>query len=135
MKKIKQFLNQWVLFEILDTETKGVYEIHAGVSKDGQEVELSLEAFDIFFVESNKFTRKHIEYGFKSIYELKMAAITALYFIALLKAQEIVAQHIVNSFRNESSSKEINLKSHIYEGQATGDPIKWSIFMDIRNIK
>ncbi len=135
MKKIKQFLNQWVLFDILDTNTKGIYEIHAGISKNGKEVDLSLEAFDQFFYDSKKFTRNYAEYGFKSEDELKMAAITALYFTALDKGGKIVSQHLVNSFRNDCTLQEVNLKSHIYEGPATDNPTKWSIFMDIRGLK
>ena len=41
MKKIKDFLEQWIKFEIYDTEEEGIYQIYAGVSKDGIKADLS----------------------------------------------------------------------------------------------
>ena len=49
MKKIKDFLEQWIKFEIYDTEEEGIYQIYAGVSKDGVKADLTPHRFNLYF--------------------------------------------------------------------------------------
>jgi len=134
MEILKTFLDQCVMFEIFETEVKGLYELNAGLTKNGKEVDLSADAFDDYFEDSDHFADNYVDYSFKSIEEFKMAAISSLYFIALINAQKILIQYIITRYRNTCPIAKINPKSHIYEGPATDNPKKWSIFIDVRDL-
>ncbi len=134
MKMIKVYLNQLVLFEIFETEMEGIYETNAGTSKNGKEVDLSIEGFNNLLGGSKILTKDFEDYGFNSMDGLKMGAISAMYYIALNNAEELIAQHLLNSFRNNCSLNIMNPKSYIYEGPATDNSNRWSIFMNVNDI-
>lgn len=137
MEMTKVFINQFVIFEIFEineTEVAGIYETHAGTSKNGKEVDLSVEGFNNLLGGSKILTKNFKEYGYKSIDGLKKGVISAIYCIALHNAEEVIAQHILSSLRNNCSLININPKSYLSEGPATDNSNRWSIFMNINEI-
>ena len=132
MKKTKLFLDQWVLFEIFETETRGLYEINAGVTSNGTEVNLSVEGYDLFFGSSNRMAEKYSDYGFETMNELKQAAVSCLYYTCLSSAYKLVGQHIVNLLKSGSIVPTVDAKNLIYGGRSTDDPDMFAIYMDIR---
>lgn len=135
MKKLKEFLEKWINFEIFETDKEGIYQIYAGVSKDGIRADLSTHGFNLYFGNSKTTTNCYHDYGFSSIDLFKKGTILSLYYIAKISAEEIVGQHIINAVRKGNSVTEFDVKKYIWEGRSQGCPERWSIYIDLRNLE
>lgn len=135
MKKIKSFLEQWIKFEIYDTEVEGIYQIYAGVSKNGKTADLSYHGFNLYFGNSKSATKNYHEYGFTSLDSFKKAAILSLYYIARISAEEIVSEYIINAIRDGKPFSETDVDKYIWEGKSEDCPEKWSIYVDLRELE
>ena len=135
MKKLKHFLEQWIRFEIYDTDEEGIYQIYAGISKNGTEVDLTNHGFNLYFGNSKSVTKNHPEYGFKSVELFKKASVLALYYISRISAEEIVGDYIINALRKGKPIDETDPEKYIWEGKAKDCPEKWSIYIDLRKLE
>lgn len=135
MKRLKVFLEKWIKFEVYETETEGIYQIYAGISKNENEVDLSLHGFNLFFGTNNNLTQNYHDYGFKTADSFKKAAIYSLYYTSVISAREIVGDCIVDTFRNGRLLHETDPAKYIWEAKAMDNPEKWSIYMDLRNLE
>lgn len=134
MNMTKEFLDQWITFEIFETETKGVYEINCGITFNGDDVSLTVEGFDILFGENKHEADCFEDYGFNSVDEFKRAAVSCLYYTCLSSALTLVGQHIVNLLRNNTIMPAIDAKRLIYGGRASDIPQMYSLYMDLRSL-
>ena len=134
MKTTKLFLDQWISFEIFETKTKGLYEINVGVATDGSKVDLTVNGFDRLFGENKHAAEKFSIYGFESIDEFKLAAMSTLYYTCLSSALTLVGQHIINLLRNGSFMPCIDAKKLIYGGRSSDNPEMYSLYMDLRGL-
>ncbi|MGV8963739.1 MAG: hypothetical protein ACOH2V_10235 [Candidatus Saccharimonadaceae bacterium] len=135
MKKIKSFLEKWIKFEMYDTDIRGIYQIYSGIAKNSNEVDLSNHGFNLYFGSNKTLIKDYHEYGFNSVEAFKNAVIYSLYYISLLSAEEIVGEHIINSFRDAKPLKENEIHKYIWQGKAKDNPEKWSIYIDLRNLE
>lgn len=136
MKKLKEFLQKWIKFEIYDTDEEGIYQIYAGVaSKDGVRPDLTTHGFNLYFGNSKSTTTGYHEYGFNSAESFKKGTILSLYYISRVSAEEIVGQHIVNAVRKGTPVTETEVTKYIWEGKSQGCPEKWSIYIDLRELE
>lgn len=135
MKKLKEFLENWITFEVYDTETEGIYEIYAGISKDGIMADLSTHGFNLYFGNNKTITKNHHEYGFKSVSDFKKGAILSLYYISRISAEEIVGEYIINAIRKGKAFEYSEVDKYIWEGKSEGCPEKWSVYMDLRGLE
>ena len=135
MKKIKDFLEQWIKFEIYDTEEEGIYQIYAGVSKDGIKADLSPHGFNLYFGNSKNATDKYYEYGFSTLESFKKGTMLALYYISRISAEEIVGQYIVDAVRKGKEVSQTDVKKYIWEGKTQDCPEKWSVYIDVRSLE
>ena len=113
MKKLKTFLEEWIRFDIYETEKEGIYQIYSGVSKEGKEPDFSDHGFNLYFGNSKTVTKNFHEYGFSSVDAFKRAAILALYYISRISAEEIVGQHIITAIRKGQPLNETNVRKSI----------------------
>ena len=134
MKTTKFFLDQWISFEIFETKTKGLYEINVGVTTDGIGVDLTVDGFDRLFGENKHAAEKFSTYGFDSIDELKLAAVSGLYYTCLSSALTLVGQHIINLLRKGTFMPSIDAKKLIYGGRSSDNPEMYSLYMDLRGL-
>ena len=135
MKKTKLFLDQWILFEIFETETKGLYEINAGATTNGKDVILTVEGFDLLFGDNKHAAEKFKDYGFDTINELKLAAVSCLYYTCLSSASTLINHYIINLLRNSDYFPTVDAKMIIYGGRASDNPNFYSFYMDLRTLK
>ena len=63
MEKIQGFLEKWTKFEIYDTDKEGIYQIYAGISKNGKHADLTDHGFNLFFEKEKNLTKDIHEYG------------------------------------------------------------------------
>ncbi len=135
MKKLKAFLEKWIKFEIYETEKDGIYQIYAGVSKEGKRADLSNHGFNLYFGNSKSVTKGFHEYGFTSVDAFKKAAVLSLYYISRISAEEIVGEYIINAIRNGKPINETDVDKYIWEGKSEDCPEKWSIYLDLRKLE
>lgn len=135
MKKIREFLEKWIKFEIYDTEDEGIYQIYAGIAKNSKEVDLSIHGFNLYFGDSKSTTSGYHDYGFSSLDTFKKAAILSLYYISRISAEEIVGEHIINAIRKGKSITEKDARKYTWEGKSQGCPERWSVFIDLRELE
>ena len=135
MRKIKEFLEEWIHFKIHETEVEGIYQIYSGISKDGVKADLSNHGFNLYFGNSKSVTKNYHEYGFGSVESFKKAAILSLYFISKMSAEEIVSEYIINAIRKGKPLYETDVEKYIWEGKSIDCPEKWSIYVDLRNLE
>ena len=135
MKKIKSFLEKWIKFEIYDTEEEGIYQIYAGISKDGRNADLTIHGFNLYFGNKEILTEDYHEYGFNSINAFKKGVILSLYYVSKITAEEIVGDYIINAIRKGKPFEYNDVSKYIWEGKATDCPEKWSIFIDLRKLE
>ena len=134
MRKINSFLEQWIKFEVYDTDIDGLYQIHAGISLKGK-VNLTNHGFNIYFGNNKSLTSDYYEYGFNTIDSFKRATILSLYYIARITAEKIVGAHIIEALRKGKFINETNPQKYIWEGKSHDSLERWSIFMDLRKLK
>ena len=132
--KIKGFLEKWIKFEIYETETESVYQIYAGISKNGKEVDLSTHGFNLYFG-SKDVIKDYQQYGFNSLDSFKKAAMISLYQISCISAEEIVKEYIEKANKNGKLIKKADFKKYIFERISHDCPEKWSIYMDLRELE
>lgn len=135
MKKLRHFLDKWIKLEVYDTDEEGIYQIYAGVSKDGMQADLSNHGFNLFFGKEKTLTNDIHDYGFTSIDSFKRAAIISLYNISRLSATEIVGEHIINAIRKGRALEYIDVNKYIWEAKSHDCPERWSIYMDLRELE
>ena len=135
MKKLIEFLDKWINFEIYETDEGGIYQIYAGVSKEGVSADLSTHGFNLYFGNSKSVVEGYHEYGFNSADSFKKGTILSLYYISRISAQEIVGQHIINAVRKGNAVTDMNVNRYIWEGKSQGCPEKCSIYIDLRDLE
>lgn len=135
MKKIKSFLDKWIKFKVYDTEEDGIYQIYAGISKDGTHADLSIHGFNLYFGNKDILTKDYHEYGFNSINAFKKGVILSLYYVSRISAEEIVGDYIINAIRKGKPFEYSEVNKYIWEGKATDCPEKWSVFIDLRKLE
>lgn len=135
MKKIKSYLEKWINFQVHDTNEEGIYQIYAGVSKEGIMVDISSHGFNLYFGNNKTLTEDIHEYGFSSTNSFKKAVIITLYYISRMSAQEIIGEHIVAAIRKGKQVDHTDTSKYIWEGNAQDCPGKWSIYIDLRKLE
>lgn len=135
MKKLKTFLEKWMKFNIYETDDEGIYHIYAGISQNGEGVDLSIHGFNLYFGNSKNVTNSFEDYGFQSVESFKKAAVFSLYYISLINAEEIVGGYIVDSLRKGKPLRETEIQKYIWEGISPDCPGKWSVFIDLRALE
>lgn len=135
MKKIQGFLEKWTKFEIYDTDKEGIYQIYAGISKNGKHADLSNHGFNLFFGKEKNLTKDIHEYGFSSVDSFKRAVIISLYYISKISAEEIVCEYIVNALRKGKVLEHTDVNYYIWEAISEDCPKKWSIYMDLTKLE
>ena len=135
MNTVKAFLEKWIKFEIYETDEGGIYQIYAGIAKNCDEVDLSTHGFNLYFGNSESLTKNYYEYGFSTAEAFKVAVVYSLYYIAVLSAEEIVAEHIVKAFRSGKRISDTKIHKYISEGHSTDCPGKWSVYIDLRKLE
>ncbi|NLZ95715.1 MAG: hypothetical protein GX921_07830 [Bacteroidales bacterium] len=135
MKKIISFLEKWIKLEVHDTNEEGVYQIYAGVSKNGIQADVSTHGFNLYFGNEEALTKDIHEYGFSSVDSFKRAVIISLYYISRISAEEIVGEHIVAAIRKGNSLEHTDVSKYIWEGNSEDCSEKWSIYIDLRNLE
>lgn len=135
MKKIISFLENWIKLEVHDTNEEGIYQIYAGVPKEGIQADVSIHGFNIYFGNDKNLTKDIHEYGFSSVGSFKRAVIISLYYISRISAEEIVGEHIVSAIRKGKQLEHTDISKYIWEGKSDDCPEKWSIYIDLRSLE
>jgi hypothetical protein len=135
MKKLQSFLEKWVKFQVYDTDVEGIYQIYAGVSKNGIQADFSIHGFNLYFGKDKMLTKDLHEYGFTSVDSFKRAAVISLYYISRISAEEIVGEHIIKAIRNGKPFEYTDVNKYIWEAKSQDCPEKWSVYMDLRKLE
>lgn len=135
MKKLQCFLEKWVNQKVYETEEEGIYQIYAGVSKNGVEADFSRHGFNLYFGKDKMLTKDFHEYGFTTVDSFKRAAILYLYYTSKISAQKIISDHIVNAIRKGKPLEYTHLDKYIWEAKSQDCPEKWSVYIDLRELE